>query len=85
MKLSFPDAKDYSLRNLKYMAKFAATYLYEEFVVLLDTFSDSFINHGVYLAFSVSLIKILYGFKSQQYRNANADTMGLAKLKTEPK
>ena len=32
IKLSFPDAKGYSVRNLKYMAKFAATYEDEEFV-----------------------------------------------------
>ena len=32
IKLSFPDAKGYSVRNLKYMAKFAATYEDEKFV-----------------------------------------------------
>ena len=32
IKLSFPEAKGYSVRNLKYMAKFAATYEDEEFV-----------------------------------------------------
>ena len=32
IKLSFPDAKGYSVRNLKYMAKFAATYEDEQFV-----------------------------------------------------
>lgn len=32
IKLSFPDAKGYSVRNLKYMAKFAATYTDDEFV-----------------------------------------------------
>lgn len=30
--LSFPEAKGYSVRNLKYMAKFAATYEDEGFV-----------------------------------------------------
>ena len=32
IKLSFPEAKGYSVRNLKYMAKFAATYEDEGFV-----------------------------------------------------
>ena len=32
IKLSFPEAKEYSVRNLKYMAKFAATYEDEGFV-----------------------------------------------------
>ena len=32
IKLAFPEAKGYSVRNLKYMAKFAATYEDEEFV-----------------------------------------------------
>ena len=58
IKLSFPDAKGYSVRNLKYMAKFAATYPDEEFVqqavaqipwghivVLLDKFSDDTIRN----------------------------------------
>ncbi len=54
IRMSFPGAKGYSVRNLKYMAKFAATYTREQFVqqpvaqipwghivVLLDKFSDS--------------------------------------------
>ena len=58
IKLSFPDAKGYSVRNLKYMAKFAATYPDAEFVqqavaqipwghivVLLDKFSDDTIRN----------------------------------------
>ncbi len=53
IKLSFPDATGYSVRNLKYMSKFAATYTDHEFVqqvvaqipwghttVLLDRISD---------------------------------------------
>ena len=32
IKLSFPDATGYSVRNLKYMAKFAAAYPNDEFV-----------------------------------------------------
>jgi predicted nuclease of restriction endonuclease-like (RecB) superfamily len=32
IKISFPDAKGYSVRNLKYMAKFAASYEDEKFV-----------------------------------------------------
>ena len=32
IKLAFPEAKGYSVRNLKYMAKFAATYPDREFV-----------------------------------------------------
>ena len=32
IKTSFPDARGYSVRNLKYMSKFAATYTDEEFV-----------------------------------------------------
>ncbi len=32
IKLAFPDAKGYSVRNLKYMAKFAMTYPDREFV-----------------------------------------------------
>ena len=32
IKLSFPDAKGYSVRNLKYMAKFAELYPNEEIV-----------------------------------------------------
>ena len=32
IKLSFPEAKGYSVRNLKYMAKFAATYEDEGFM-----------------------------------------------------
>jgi len=58
IKLSFPDAKGYSVRNLKYMAKLAATYADDEFmqqavaqipwghtVVLLDKFSDNTIRN----------------------------------------
>lgn len=58
IKLSFPEAKGYSVRNLKYMAKFAATYEGEDFVqqavaqipwghttVLLDKISDSTIRN----------------------------------------
>ena len=58
IKLSFPEAKGYSVRNLKYMAKFAAIYKDEEFVqqavaqipwghtvVLLDKISDSVIRN----------------------------------------
>lgn len=58
IKLSFPDTKGYSVRNLKYMAKFAATYEDEEFVqqavaqipwghtvVLLDKVSDSTVRN----------------------------------------
>lgn len=58
IKLSFPDTKGYSVRNLKYMAKFAATYPDEQFVqqavaqipwghivVLLDRFSDETIRN----------------------------------------
>ena len=53
IKLSFPDATGYSVRNLKYMAKFAAAYPSSEFVqqavaqipwghniILLDRISD---------------------------------------------
>ncbi len=32
LRIAFPNAKGYSVRNLKYMAKFAATYPNEEFV-----------------------------------------------------
>ena len=32
IKMSFPDATGYSVRNLKYMAKFAAAYPGDEFV-----------------------------------------------------
>ena len=32
IRISFPDTKGYSIRNLKYMAKFAAEYPDEEFV-----------------------------------------------------
>lgn len=58
IKLSFPSTKGYSVRNLKYMAKLAATYDDEDFVqqavaqspwghtvVLLDKFSDSTIRN----------------------------------------
>ena len=58
IKLAFPEAKGYSVRNLKYMAKFAATYEDEEFVqqtvaqipwghtvVLLDKISDDTIRN----------------------------------------
>lgn len=58
IRLSFPNAKGYSVRNLKYMAKFAATYPDEQFVqqavaqipwghtvVLLDKFSDSTVRN----------------------------------------
>ncbi len=57
IRLSFPEVKGYSVRNLKYMAKFAATYENEQFVqqavaqipwghtvVLLDKISDSVIR-----------------------------------------
>ena len=60
IKLAFPDAKGYSVRNLKYMAKFAATYEDEEFVqqavaqipwghtvVLLDKVSDGTILNNL--------------------------------------
>lgn len=36
IKLSFPDATGYSVRNLKYMAKFAAAYPNDEFVQQTD-------------------------------------------------
>lgn len=36
IKLAFPETKGYSVRNLKYMAKFAATYDDEEFVQTLS-------------------------------------------------
>ena len=58
IKLSFPEVKGYSVRNLKYMAKFAATYEDEDFVqqavaqipwghtvVLLDKVSDSTVRN----------------------------------------
>lgn len=58
IKLSFPNAKGYSVRNLKYMAKLAATYDDDQFVqqvvaqipwghtvVLLDKFSNSTIRN----------------------------------------
>lgn len=58
IKLAFPEAKGYSVRNLKYMAKFAATYEDEGFVqqtvaqipwghtvVLLDKISDDTIRN----------------------------------------
>lgn len=58
IRTSFPEAKGYSVRNLKYMAKLAATYPSEEFVqqavaqipwghttVLLDKFSDDVIRN----------------------------------------
>ena len=58
IKLAFPEVKGYSVRNLKYMAKFAATYEDEEFVqqavaqipwghtiILLDKISDSTIRN----------------------------------------
>ena len=57
IKLEFPNAKGYSVRNLKYMAKFAETYPDEEFVqqvaaqipwgqniVLLDKVTDDSIR-----------------------------------------
>ncbi len=58
LRIAFPEAKGYSVRNLKYMAKFAATYQDIEFVqqavaqipwghtvVLLDKFSDDTIRN----------------------------------------
>ena len=58
IRISFPNVKGYSVRNLKYMAKFAETYPDEEFVqqavaqipwghtvVLLDRFSDSTVRN----------------------------------------
>ena len=58
IKLSFPEVKGYSARNLKYMAKFAATYEDEDFVqqavaqipwghtvVLLDKVADSTVRN----------------------------------------
>ena len=58
IKLAFPEAKGYSVRNLKYMAKFAATYEDDEFVqqavaqipwghtvVLLDKIPDGTIRN----------------------------------------
>ncbi len=58
LRISFPEAKGYSVRNLKYMAKFAATYREVEFVqqavaqipwghtvVLLDKFSDDAVRN----------------------------------------
>lgn len=58
IRLSFPDAKGYSVRNLKYMAKFAQIYPDEEFVqqavaqipwghtvVLLDKVKDSVVRN----------------------------------------
>ena len=65
IKISFPEAKGYSVRNLKYMAKFAATYEDEKFVqqavaqipwghtvVLLDKISDSTIRDGTHNMYS---------------------------------
>ncbi len=58
LRISFPEAKGYSVRNLKYMAKFAATYQDIEFVqqavaqipwghtaLLLDKFTDDTIRN----------------------------------------
>ena len=58
IRLAFPNVKGYSVRNLKYMAKFAETYPDEEFVqqvvaqipwghtvVLLDKFSDDTVRN----------------------------------------
>ena len=58
IRISFPNVKGYSVRNLKYMAKFAKTYPDETFVqqavaqipwghtvVLLDKFSDSTVRN----------------------------------------
>ncbi len=58
LRISFPEAKGYSVRNLKYMAKFAATYQDIEFVqqavaqipwghtvVLLDKFTDDTVRN----------------------------------------
>ena len=58
IRISFPNVKGYSVRNLKYMAKFAETYPDEAFVqqavaqipwghtvVLLDRFSDSTVRN----------------------------------------
>ena len=58
IRLAFPDATGYSVRNLKYMSKFAATYTDHEFVqqvvaqipwghtvVLLDKISDGTIRN----------------------------------------
>ncbi len=58
LRIAFPEAKGYSVRNLKYMAKFAATYQDIEFVqqavaqipwghtvVLLDKFTDDTVRN----------------------------------------
>ncbi len=58
LKISFPSAKGYSVRNLKYMAKFASVYTDDEFVqqvvaqipwghtvVLLDKFTDDTVRN----------------------------------------
>ncbi len=58
LRIAFPEAKGYSVRNLKYMAKFAATYQDIEFVqqavaqipwghtvVLLDKFTDDAVRN----------------------------------------
>ncbi len=58
LRIAFPEAKGYSVRNLKYMAKFAATYQDIEFVqqavaqipwghtvVLLDKFTDDVVRN----------------------------------------
>lgn len=36
IKLAFPDTKGYSVRNLKYMEKFASAYEDEEFVQMMS-------------------------------------------------
>ncbi len=36
LRIAFPEAKGYSVRNLKYMAKFAATYADDEFVQMVS-------------------------------------------------
>ncbi len=58
LRIAFPDTKGYSVRNLKYMSKFAAAYVDEEFVqqavaqipwghivVLLDKFEDGSVRN----------------------------------------
>ncbi len=58
LRIAFPEAKGYSVRNLKYMAKFAATYTDDEFVqqavaqipwghtaLLLDKFTDDAVRN----------------------------------------
>ncbi len=59
LRISFPETKGYSVRNLKYMAKFAATYTDNEFVQTVSAQIPW--GHTVFCLISLQTIQLEIG------------------------